>query len=87
MDENWFKSFQAKLDEHHSWPFVYTFKFIVPKEKVNDLKELFSNHTGTEKVSAKGNFTSITFQMMMPSGEAVIEVYKIASTIRGIIAL
>jgi hypothetical protein len=87
MDENWIKSFQEKLDQHHSWPSVYTFKFIVPTEKVNDLKELFPNHTSSEKVSAKGNFTSITFQMMMPSGEAVIEVYTIASKIEGIIAL
>lgn len=87
MDENWIKAFQEKLDQHHSWPFVYTFKFIVPKNKAENLKELFPNHTSTEKISAKGNFTSITFQMMMPSGEAVIEVYKIASKIEGIIAL
>jgi putative lipoic acid-binding regulatory protein len=87
MDENWIKSFQEKLDQHHSWPSVYTFKFIVPKEKANDLRELFPNHTSTEKISAKGNFTSITFQMMMSSGEAVIEVYKTASKIEGIIAL
>ena len=63
------------------------FKFIVPTGKENEVKQLFPNHTVTEKLSTKGNYTSITVQMMMPSGEAVIEVYVRASSIEGIVAL
>lgn len=87
MDKDWILSFEEKLNQHHSWPCVYTFKFIVPKEKTEALKKLFPNHTGSEKLSAKGNFTSITFQMTMPSSEAVIIIYKTASSIEGLIAL
>ncbi len=44
-------------------------------------------HTPTDKASAKGNYISVTFQMMMPSSDAVIEVYERVSTIKGLIAL
>lgn len=63
------------------------FKFIVPTGKENEVKQLFPNHTVTEKLSTKGNYTSITVQMMMPSSEAVIDVYVRVSHIEGIVAL
>ena len=87
MDKEWANNFRIKLDEHHSWPTVYIFKFIVPKGKESELKELFPLHTSSEKVSTQGNYISITFQMMMPSSDAVIEVYERVSSIEGLIAL
>jgi uncharacterized protein len=87
MEESWKISFQAKLDQHYSWPSLYIFKFIVPKNKVDELKSLFPMHTSTEKASNQGNYVSVTLQMMMPSSEAVIDVYQQASTIEGLIAL
>jgi hypothetical protein len=87
MDQDWINNFKIKLDEHHSWPTVYMFKFIVPKGKEVPLKELFPLHTSTDKVSTQGNYISVTFQMMMPSSDAVIEIYQRASSIEGLIAL
>jgi uncharacterized protein len=87
MDAAWLSSFQKKLDEHHSWPTMYVFKFIVPKGKEDELRQLFPLHTPSEKESKNGNYTSFTLQMMMPSADAVIEVYKKAAVIEGIIAL
>lgn len=63
------------------------FKFIVPAGKEDDVKKLFPMHTSTEKMSEKGNYVSVTIQMMMPSSEAVIDVYNQASSIEGLIAL
>jgi hypothetical protein len=80
-------SFREKLDEYHSWPTLYIFKFIVPKGKEEQVRKLFPLHVPSEKESKNGNYTSLTMQMMMPSGEAVIEVYQKASVIEGIIAL
>jgi hypothetical protein len=80
-------SFRKTLDEYHSWPSLYIFKFIVPKGKEEELKGLFPLHTSSEKESKKGNYTSLTIQMMMPSGDAVVEVYQKASRIEGIISL
>lgn len=87
MDPDWINSFKNKLDQHHSWPTLYIFKFIVPKDKVEELKSLFQEHSTSEKSSTKGNYVSITMQVMAPSSESVIEIYQVAATIEGLIAL
>jgi len=87
MDTKWITSFRKKLDDHYSWPSLYMFKFIVPTGKEDEVKRLFPRHATREKVSQKGNYTSVTIQMMMPSSDAVIEVYVKASHIEGIVAL
>lgn len=87
MEEGFTESLRAKLDQYYAWPALYTFKFIVPKGKEEEVKILFTNHTSTERLSKNGNYTSVTINMMMPSSEAVIEVYEAASKIEGIIAL
>ena len=64
------------------------FKFIVPSHKRDELRLLFPRHvTTTEKSSEKGKYVSLTYQLMMPSSESVIDVYKKVSTIEGIVAL
>jgi hypothetical protein len=87
MDPAWIESFREKLDQHHSWPMLYMFKFIVPKGKEEELRNLFPLHTPSEKESRNGNYISLTLQMMMPSGNAVVNVYQKVSAIEGIIAL
>jgi uncharacterized protein len=87
MDEEWINNFKTKLDEHYSWPSLYVFKFIVPIGKEEELKKLFPLHTSSDKHSNQGKYVSVTFNMMMPSSDAVIEVYQRVSTIEGIIAL
>lgn len=87
MDPDWINSFKSKLDQHHSWPSLYIFKFIVPTEKAEELKNLFPMHNSTEKASTKGNYVSVTMQIMAPSSDSVIEIYQQAATIEGLIAL
>jgi len=88
MDARWFESFREKLDRHYAWPALYVFKFIVPAGKEEELRKLFPRHlTATEKKSEKGNYVSLTYQMMMPSSDSVIEVYQRVSGIEGIVAL
>jgi putative lipoic acid-binding regulatory protein len=87
MDKDWIQSFREKLDQHYAWPSLYIFKFIVPAGKEDEVKKLFPNHTTTEKHSQKGNYTSITVQIMAPSAETVINIYQQASSIPGLIAL
>jgi uncharacterized protein len=88
MDDQRFESFRAKLDKHYAWPSLYIFKFIVPTQKQEELRRLFPRHVAaTEKQSEKGKYTSLTYQMMMPSSESVIEVYKRVSIIEGLVAL
>lgn len=87
MKQEWFSTFKEKLDQHYAWPALYIFKFIVPKGKEDEVKKLFPQHDITERASSQGNYTSLTIQMMMPSSESVIEVYKSASVVEGLIAL
>jgi uncharacterized protein len=87
MDENWINSFREKLDQHYTWPSLYVFKFIVPAGKEDEVKQLFPFHATLEKSSRQGNYKSVTAEMMMPSGDAVLSIYIQASKIEGIVAL
>jgi putative lipoic acid-binding regulatory protein len=87
MDSDKIESFRQQLDRHYAWPSLYIFKFIVPKGKEAEVKQLFPQHDAREKHSSQGNYSSITVQMMMPSSDAVIQIYEQASGIEGLIAL
>jgi hypothetical protein len=87
MDQESINSFRDKLDKHYAWPSVYLFKFIVPTGKEDDVKKLFPLHNTSEKRSKNAKYTSISVQMMMPSSDAVIDVYIRAAEIEGLIAL
>lgn len=88
MDAAWRASFREKLDRHYAWPSLYIFKFIVPAARESELRQLFPMHvTSQVKSSDKGNYISLTYQMMMPSSDSVIDVYQKAAGIEGLVAL
>jgi hypothetical protein len=87
MDQNQIDSFREKLDQYHTWPSLYVFKFIVSTGKEDEVKQLFPFHPAVEKLSKQGNYTSVTVEIMMPSAEAVLDIYIKAAKIEGIIAL
>lgn len=86
MDDTW-ESFRAKLDEHHAWPELYTFKFIAPLAKADAVRALFPDHDVHERASRNGNYISFTIQMMASGSDAVIRVYQKVGTVEGVIAL
>lgn len=79
------------LDEQHEWPTVFMFKFVIPSEneKIALVEGLFNTKTAEirTKTSTKGNYTSLTIREVMVSADAVLDIYKEASTIDGLIAL
>jgi len=87
LDEGWIEKFKQQLDEVYAWPSLYTFKFIVKTSQEQDVQRLFPLHINSARLSRNGKYTSLTFQMMMPSSDAVIAVYKLAATVDGLIAL
>lgn len=87
MDEVRKQSFRESLEQHYSWPALYTFKFIVPRGKEEELRVLFPRHEISEKESAGGKYVSLTIRMMVNSSEAVILVYERVQNIEGIISL
>jgi len=87
MKEEQIAQFREKLDQHYAWPAVYTFKFIVPTGAEQHVIARIPNHEAQFKSSKNGKYTSLTFQMMLPSAQAVIAVYQSVADIDGLIAL
>jgi uncharacterized protein len=86
MKDERFSGLQEKLD-NQEWPAFYMFKFIVPIAREADLLMLFTNHTIEKKFSSNGNYVSITSTYFMESANEIIEVYKKAAEIEGIVSL
>ena len=81
------ESFREKLENEYDWPSLYTFKFIVPEQKLDELKVIFEGHEITEKASSKGKYISLTSRVMAQSSDFIINTYIRASKIDGIISL
>jgi putative lipoic acid-binding regulatory protein len=80
-------TFKEKLDAETDFPSLYMFKFIVPSGKEEEIAALLPNNEMTLKTSSKGKYVSATIKAMMPSSEAIVEVYRKASHIEGVISL
>ncbi len=81
------ENFKALLDETHSWPDYYRFKFIVPIDKREELMEIIKGHDIEEKESSKGNYVSVTVRVLVHSSDHIIEIYESVTIIKGIISL
>ena len=81
------KAFREKLEEVHTFPTLYMFKFIVPKDKVNDVEAIFPKNEVTLKPSSGGKYLSATAKVMASSSDQIIEIYEKAQNIEGLIAL
>ena len=76
--------------ENMNWPEIYFFKFIVPNdsELVAKVTALFDEGTDLRLQQSKnGRYLSVGAKEMMISPESVIQRYKEASNIKGLIAL
>lgn len=84
------EKFKQKLTETTSFPSVYMFKFIVESDnrKIAMVENLFDPEADLHtKESGNGKYTSITAKQVVMDVEAVIDVYKKAAEIKGIIFL
>lgn len=79
--------FKEKLDQQHSWPSLYMFKFIVPREKEHQIQTLFPYNELSTKESAGGKYVSVTAKVMMGSSDDVIRIYEEAYKVEGVISL
>lgn len=82
-----YQAFREKLDLEHKWPGLYIFKFIVPSEKEDEIYNILPEKYWTKRHSRSGAYTSFTAKVNMNSSDDVIEIYKLAHEIEGLIAL
>ncbi len=81
------EKFRLILENEYDWPSHYTFKFIVPTDQVEEMKNIFKDHDPKLRPSRKGNYTSVTYQIEIKETQEVIDFYIHASKIKGCISL
>lgn len=82
-----FKKQKELLESQHSFPCEYVFKFIIPKDKEDEVRALFPDNEPSVRPSNKGNYLSLTITYHVESSDLVLAIYEKASTIKGLIAL
>ena len=81
------ESFKSALDDNHDWPCLYTFKFIVPKDRTEDVLALFADDPVAERSSNSGKYISYTMEVYMESSDHVMSLYNRVSLVEGVISL
>ncbi len=86
-----YQKLKAQLEDTTSFPADYMYKFIVPsnENQVKEVQDIFNN-TGAvinTKKSKTGKYISVSIVINIESADKVIEYYKKAEKIKGIISL
>lgn len=90
MTEEELNNFKQKLIESTSFPTVYMYKFIISSEHRNiaRVENLFEAGTDIHrKESSTGRYTSITAKMVVMHVDEIIDIYRRASAIEGVMFL
>lgn len=85
-----FDELKKKLDETQTYPTVYMFKFIMGAEhrKIAMIENLFGEDAEIyTKESDKGKYISITVKEVVMNTDEIIDIYKKASEIEGVMFL
>lgn len=89
--EAFYQRLKEELANTSLWPTLYLYKFIVPtdKQKIETVQNAFDNMGAVinTKKSAKGNYTSVSIQVVMNNPDHVIAKYQELSTVEGILSL
>ncbi|MEQ9103233.1 MAG: DUF493 family protein [Rhodothermales bacterium] len=84
----WWDKFRTLLDDQNEWPTTYLFKFIAPKDKAEQVEQLFEGvGEVTVRASSKGSWRSITTRVHVESADRVVDYYRQAAEIEGVISL
>jgi len=90
MPEFNYDELRSKLNAGDPWPQIYMFKFIVPSQnqKIALVESLFADDAEIKlQPSSGGKYTSVTARVVMLDAEQIIDIYKKAAEIEGIISL
>ena len=88
--EEFYASLKQKLEDVHSYPTMYMYKFIIPSlsNKVELVTGLFGKDANiTSRQSSNGKFTSLTIRVTTLSSDEIIKKYQDVAAIEGVIML
>jgi putative lipoic acid-binding regulatory protein len=75
------------LDETMKFPSQYLFKFIVPLNQVQNILKVLDGMEIEQKASSNGNYISVSASTIIKDSNEIINIYKKASVIQGVISL
>lgn len=81
------EKFKTLLDDSHTWPTKYPFKFIGLPDKIELVKEILEGAEISIKESKKGKYLSLSAELHVSSSEEVVSIYKRVSLLEGVISL
>ncbi len=76
-----------KLLENEEWPLKYTFKFIIPSDRENEVILLVPGAEVSVRPSSKGAYVAVTLEKIFVSSGDIIDIYQKASKISGLLSL
>ena len=82
--------FRELLSKNTEWPLLYYFKFIIHynQQKLDQVRDLFADPSAiTYNTSKDIKFISLSCKQLMPDAGSIIDIYKKASLVDGLIAL
>lgn len=90
--EEFYEKLKEQLHQTNTWPAEYLYKFIIKTDlpKLAQLEAIFDNMGAIINTieSKKGNYTSVSVNLLMRNPDAVIEKYKeVAENVEGVISL
>lgn len=83
----WWENFRNLLNDQHEWPANFTFKFIAPKQRVDEIRAILGDAELKIRASSKGTYHSVTAVVLVRSAEEVIATYESAAKIEGVVSL
>lgn len=86
MEDSDYDGLRERLKKYN-WPSFFMFKFIVPAEKKEEIFNIFSTPSYSVRKSKNGKYVGITSHVFVASEEGVIDIYKEASKVEGVILL
>ncbi|NNE34944.1 MAG: DUF493 family protein [Rhodothermales bacterium] len=86
-DPAWWDNFRTLLDDQYDWPAPFTFKFIAPKERVDEISAVLGEVDLKIRASSKGTYRSVTAVVHAQSADEVIATYEAVGEIEGVVSL
>lgn len=90
MSLNKIDQLKELLDKHYKWPDTFNFKFIYKADPTIEarLKDIFPENSEFKiKTSNKKNFNSMNVHHLATGSQEVMDIYKKAAEIEGVISL
>lgn len=85
-----FNPLKQQLEKSYTFPAEYLFKFIAPEksESKEKLLKLFAKDADISfKSSSGGKYSGITIKQTMNSADEIIDIYKAAGELKGVVSL